>query len=115
MLSVLKSPPLVSLTGNPVRFCLQSDNFLEQVGSKIFFVMQFTNYGSGFENDWIEFRWNAKVVRFTCKPTPDDSGTQIFDNSGNSSTEDWFEKFFKSISLITISPMTSPSRMKGFR
>jgi hypothetical protein len=99
MLTVLKSPPLVALTGNPVRFCLQSDNFLEQAGSKIFFVLQFVEYGSGFEDDWIEFRWNGKTVRFTCKPVPDGSGTQVHDNSSKPATEDWFEAFFLSASL----------------
>jgi hypothetical protein len=99
MLTVLKSPPLVALTGNPVRFCLQSDNFLEQAGSKIFFVLQFVEYGSGFEDDWIEFRWNGKTVRFTCKPVPDESGRQVHDNSSKPATEDWFEAFFLSASL----------------
>ncbi len=99
MLTVLKSPPLVALTGNPVRFCLQSDNFLEQLGENVVFSLVFTQYGSGFEDDWIEFRWNGNVVRFICKPVPDDSGNQVFDNSGNTSTEDWFEKLARSISL----------------
>jgi hypothetical protein len=98
-INVISSPPLVALNGNPVRFQLQSDNFLEQVGSRISFAILFANYGSGFEDDWIEFRWNAQIVRLVCKPNPDDSGTQIFDNSGNISTEDWIEKFFKSLSL----------------
>ena len=98
-INVISSPPLVALNGNPVRFKLQSDNFLEQVGSRISFAILFANYGSGFEDDWIEFRWNAQIVRLVCKPNPDDSGTQIFDNSGNISTEDWIEKFFKSLSL----------------
>src|SRR3989339_2077890 len=99
MLTVLKSPPLVALTGNPVRFQLQSDNFLEQAGSKIFFELAFSNGGTGFENDWIEFRWNSKVVRFICKPTPDSSGTQVFDNSEFDVLENWLEQFIRSLSL----------------
>ena len=99
MLTVLKSPPIVALTGNPVRFHLQSDNFLEQSGAKIFFELAFTSGGTGFKDDWIELRWNGKVVRFVCKPNPDSSGTEVFDNSEYDVLDDWLARFTKSISL----------------
>ena len=92
MLTVLKSPPLVSLTGNPIRFQMQTDNFLEVVGNKRLFVIQFAPNGSGFEDDYLQLKWNGRIVRLICKPSPDGSGTQVHDNSGNLSMQDWFSK-----------------------
>ena len=98
MLTVLKSPPLVALTGNPVRFRFQTDNHLEQAGEKIFFTLQFTNGGTGFEDDWIELRWNGRTVRMTCKPSPDESGTQVYDNSYYDELYEWVNQLAKSMS-----------------
>ena len=92
MITVLGLPPLVSLTGNPIRFQLQTDNHLEVVGEKVVFTMEFSNGGTGFENDWIELKWGGKVVRLVCKPSPDGSGNQVHDNSVYSELIEWVEK-----------------------
>jgi hypothetical protein len=64
MLTLLKSPPLVALTGNPVRFCLQTDNYLQEAGEPIVFSLQFSS--TGWTDDWVQLTWNGNVIRFVC-------------------------------------------------
>lgn len=97
MLTVIKSPPLVSLTGNSVRFCLQTDNYLEEAGQPIVFTLQFAS--TGWTDDWIQLTWNSNVIRFVCKPEPDQSGTQVYDNEVYSDLEEWVHKFFEVVSM----------------
>jgi len=95
MLTILKSPPLVALLDNPIRFSLQTDNHVEEMGSNIFFTIEFT--GTGFEDDWIELSWNGRVIRFVCKPVPDGSGNQVHDNSTYDMLSEWVEKLAGSL------------------
>lgn len=97
MLTLLKSPPLVALTGNSVRFSFQTDNYLEEAGEPIVFSLQFSS--TGWTDDWIQLTWNGNVIRFVCKAQPDQSGTQIYDNSEYSDLEQWVNKFFEVVSM----------------
>jgi len=95
MLTILKSPPLVALLDNPIRFSMQTDNHVEEIGSNIVFTIEFT--GTGFEDDWIELSWNGRVIRFVCKPEPDGSGSQVHDNSTFDMLSEWVEKLAASL------------------
>lgn len=95
MLTILKSPPLVALLDNPIRFSLQTDNHVGEMGSNIVFTIEFT--GTGFEDDWIELSWNGRIIRFVCKAEPDGSGTQVHDNSTYDILSEWVEKLATSL------------------
>ena len=90
MLSILKSPPLVALLNNPIRFQMQTDNHVQELGSPVVFTIEFS--GTGYEDDWIQLSWNGHTVRFVCKPQPDSSGTQIHDNSTIDLVSEWVDR-----------------------
>jgi len=87
MLTVLKSPPLVALTGNPIRFTIHSDSAV--ASSKVSSMITLYLYDIGAEGDWIQLVWGANDITFTCMPMPDDSGTQIPDATCYVPIEDW--------------------------
>ncbi len=97
MLSILTSPPLVALVNNPIRFRVQTDNHIEEMGSDIVLTVQFAS--TGFEDDWIELRWNGSSIRLTCKSVPDDSGNQVHDNSAYYELNEWVGELARSLSL----------------
>src|SRR3989339_411417 len=89
MLSVISTPPLVALTGNPVRFKLQSDNNVATAGT--FASLAMTFFDTGNAGDSFTLLWNDKSLTFVCAATPDDSGLQIPDNSVIANLYDWVE------------------------
>jgi len=89
MITIESSPPLVSLTGNPVRFRLATDNHLVEAGAKPAFRLEF--WTIGVEGDYFELSWGTTVVRFVCKPVPDQSGCQLPDESVLFNMADWIE------------------------
>jgi len=86
-ISIITSPPLVALSGNPVRFKLQSNNQYSAAGVKYAYDIAFSDTGNA--NDYIELSWNDNLLRLTCKAAPDDSGLQIPDHSVIANLNDW--------------------------
>lgn len=86
-LTIISSPPLVALTGNPVRFKIGTDNQFAAAG--VLFTIDITFNDTGNVDDWIELAWNDKVLRFICKASPDSSGLQIPDHSIIANLNDW--------------------------
>ena len=86
-ISIITSPPLVALTGNPVRFKLQSDNQFSAAGEVYAFDIAFLETGN--VNDYLELTWSDKILRLTCKAAPDQSGLQIPDHSIIANLADW--------------------------
>ncbi len=89
MLTVLKSPPLVALTGNPVRFTFHSDNTTESEAVQSRVNIYFSSIG--FEDMTIKLSWGVLKLTFTCKPYPDNSGTQIPDATVEADLNDWVQ------------------------
>jgi hypothetical protein len=88
-LSIITSPPLVALTGNPVRFKLQTDNHISTAGT--FASLAITFFNTGNPGDTFQLDWNDKSILFTCAATPDESGNEIPDNSVIANLNDWVE------------------------
>ncbi len=87
MLTLTKTPPLVSLTGNPIRFTIHSDDTREAVGIQARMNIYFP--AVAVENMTITLRWGTNSVVMTCKAAPDSSGTQFPDGSTTTSLYDW--------------------------
>ncbi len=87
MLTVLKSPPLVALTGNPIRFVVHSDNFMGVSAIQPYIYIAFP--AKAFEDMTIQFKWQFVDITFTAKPTPDDSGYQFPDATTGGTVNDW--------------------------
>ena len=87
MITVLSTPPLVALTGNPVRFRLQTDNHFEDPGQKPRFAIQFQEVAPG--DATITFTFNNTPYTFTFKPAPDDSGWQLSDGTVEEDLNSW--------------------------
>jgi len=89
MLTVTKTPPLVSLTGNPIRFTVHSDNTLESAAVQSRLNLYFSNKGA--EDMTIQLVWGAVNLTLTCKPDPDNSGSQIPDATVIPDLNDWVQ------------------------
>ncbi|MCX6223321.1 MAG: hypothetical protein NTV01_00970, partial [Bacteroidia bacterium] len=89
MLTITKTPPLVALTGNPIRFTVHSDNLVESEAIQCRISMYF--YDKGIADDTIRLTWGAVDITFTCKPDPDNSGTQIPDATIVVDLNDWVQ------------------------
>jgi hypothetical protein len=89
MLTVTKTPPLVALTGNQIRFVVHSDNTVQTASQQSLISMYF--YDNGLEDDTISISWGSVNLMFTCKPNPDSSGTQIPDVTVESDLNDWVQ------------------------
>lgn len=71
MLSIIKQPPSISLSGNPSRLVLESDNHLSSVGTKVVVSVNFSNPGQ--TDDSFTLSWDTIEVEITCKAIPDNS------------------------------------------
>jgi hypothetical protein len=89
MLTVTKTPPLVSLTGNPIRFSIHSDNIVESGAVQSRLNLYFSNKGA--EDMTIQLVWGAVNLTLTCKPNPDNSGSQIPDATVTTDLNDWVQ------------------------
>jgi hypothetical protein len=87
MLTIVQSPALVALTGNPVRFKLQTDNQFSSPGAKYVFAITFSD--RGVADNWFSLSWYDKSLGFVCKAEPDMSGLQIPDGSDFPLLNDW--------------------------
>lgn len=87
MITVQSTPPLVALTGNPIRFKLRTDNHIGSQAVQSRLTLIFT--AKGATNDVVNLIWGKEDIVFTCKTTPDDSGTQIPDASAAVQHNDW--------------------------
>lgn len=76
-ITVQASPPLVAISGNPIRFKLSTDNNLETAGSVIQATLTFT--AKGVADDTLTIAWGSQTIVFTVKANPDSSGEQIPD------------------------------------
>jgi hypothetical protein len=97
MLSIIKSPPAVSITGNPSRFILSSDNYLSSAGTKALVTLNFT--APGLTDEGFTLSWDNIEVEVVCKANPDNSGNQIPDNSVYSVLTDWIQAVATLLSL----------------
>lgn len=86
-LSIITSPPLVGLSGNPVRFKLQSDNQFSTAGTVSSLAITF--FSTGNPGDTFTLPWGDKNLTFTCAAAPDNSGLQIPDNHVIANLNDW--------------------------
>lgn len=87
MITVDSTPPLVALSGNPIRFGLSTDNNIETAATQTRLNLIFTAKGAA--NDVVHLTWGNEDISFTCKASPDDSGTQIPDGSGSATLANW--------------------------
>lgn len=74
-ITVESSPSLVAIIGNRIGFKLSTDNNIETVGIVTQAYITFATVG--LANDSFTIDWEGHSIQFTCKVTPDDSGTQI--------------------------------------
>ena len=89
MLTITKTPPLVALTGNPIRFTQHSDNTIESEAVPSRLNIYFSD--NGFEDMTINLIWGSIKITLTCKPNPDLSGTQIPDATVVADLNDWVQ------------------------
>jgi hypothetical protein len=89
MLALTKTPPLVALIGNPIRFTVHSDNQVESGAMQSQITLTFQDIG--VEDDSIHLAWGSVALAFTCKPNPDNSGTQIPDATVVADLNDWVQ------------------------
>jgi hypothetical protein len=97
MLSIIKQPPTISLSGNPSWLILESDNHLSSVGTKVVVSVNFSNPGQ--TDDSFTLSWNSIEVEITCKASPDNSGNQIPDNSVFPILSDWLQAVASQLNL----------------
>ncbi|MBT3244819.1 MAG: hypothetical protein HN352_16860 [Bacteroidetes bacterium] len=97
MLSILKYPPTISLTGNPSRFILESDNHLSSAGTKAAVSLNFT--APGLANESFILSWDSIEVEIMCKANPDNSGNQIPDNTVFPVLADWIQAVATQLTL----------------
>lgn len=81
MISLTKSPALVSLAGNPIVFNLNTDNFIETSGIKSKLTITFT--AAPVADDYFTLEFLNRTIVFTAKLSPDNSGIQFRINDGN--------------------------------
>ncbi len=74
-ISIQTPPPLVAISGNPVYFKLATDNNIEIPGIRSIAQLIFVSVAT--ENDTLTLSWADKVLVFTFKDTPDESGLQL--------------------------------------
>jgi len=88
-ITILKTPPLVALTGNQIEFSMQSDNYLESAGSKAVNLITFTDAGQN--GSIMILSWSNKAIPIECSDDPDDSGNQIPSKLLIADLTDWVE------------------------
>jgi hypothetical protein len=77
MLTLIKTPQLVALTGNPIRFTVHSDE--TTLSGRYPTLITLCLFDIGQEGDTIHLTYGDVDLTFTCMPSPDESGTQIPD------------------------------------
>jgi hypothetical protein len=87
MPTIVSSPPLVSLAGNPVYFGVSTGNHVESEGIKSRFIPYFRSTGQA--GNFFTLHWSGHSVTFTCSPTPDVASNDIPDRSIEPALEDW--------------------------
>lgn len=73
-LSLVKSPATVSLVGNDIPFKINTDNRYSTAGTTALLFLTWSDYDVADEA--FTLSWGNNSVTFTCKATPDNSGTQ---------------------------------------
>jgi hypothetical protein len=86
--ALTNSLPVVVLAGNPVPLKFEaSTNLISSAGSKAEIILPWT--AVAVNNEYFDLLLAGQTVRFTCKVTPDNSGTQFHDNSGGLTLANW--------------------------
>jgi hypothetical protein len=75
-LLVTKTLNKISLCDNPIKFIINSDNYISSPGKKERIYLQFELTGP-LENDHFTLAWGDNSLTFTFKTTPDESGLQL--------------------------------------
>ncbi len=75
MLTLEQFPPIVSLSGNPVRFSFCSDTFQESPGERAVYTMTFSM--PGIHGDSFTLSWGSHALKFTYSDQPDESGSEV--------------------------------------
>ncbi len=89
MLTITRTPPLVGLIGNPIRFIIHSDNTIESAAVQSRINIDFSDNGT--EDHSIHLVWGSVDITLTCKPVPDNSGIQIPDATVVANLNDWVQ------------------------
>lgn len=100
-LTLLKSPPAVSLVGNDILFKVETDNQYLNYGSYAELIIRWTTGDSN--GDSFTLAWGNKEIVFTCATTPDDSGLQ-YPAYTSGPVDDWVESlvpYFKANYLLS--------------
>lgn len=87
MLSISKSPPLVSLSGNPIRFGFLSDNSRETAWVDSMLNIYFTDNAAA--GDKMTILWLNEAIEFVFTGDPDHSGNQLPDGTVIADLYDW--------------------------
>jgi len=87
MLTLTKTPPLVALTGNPIRFTIHSDS--TTLSNKYPTLLTICLYDVGQDGDTIHITYGDVDLTFTCVSSPDESGTQLPDTTWYLTLEAW--------------------------
>jgi hypothetical protein len=87
MLSIVQSPPLVSLIGNPIRFTFETDNAIESAATQTRLNIYFTERAG--PDSLLHFLWGSVDILFTFVATPDGSGLQLPDSTNAGTLASW--------------------------
>lgn len=75
-LLITKTLDKISLCDNPIKFIINSDNYISAVGKKERIYLQFELTGP-LEDDYFNLAWGDNSLTFTFKTNPDESGLQL--------------------------------------
>jgi len=89
MITVVSTPPLVAITGNPVRWKLSTNNVVETAGALATMTITFPDRGFEYFGDAFTLSWGVLSIRFACKAVPDNSGNEISDGSNAADLNGW--------------------------
>jgi hypothetical protein len=75
MITVVSEPGTYNGVKNPIKYVLQTDNYLQTAGTKARIDITLTNTPAN--DDWFELVIEGETIRFTAKTSPNNSGTQL--------------------------------------
>lgn len=89
MISIVKNPPLINLSENPIVYGLQTNNLYVNTG--VVSVNQITINTSHTHGQSFELSWEDQLLEFTCSSSPNTSGLEYPVKPAGMSLYDWVE------------------------